>query len=36
MTGGIESNTHTGGGVGRIFKRLITGSSMFVTDYSYN
>ena len=37
MTGGVEMNTHTaGGGIGGIFKRLIGGSSMFVTDYTYN
>ena len=36
MTGGIEMNTHTAGGFGGIFRRMLTGSSMFVTDYSYN
>jgi uncharacterized protein (AIM24 family) len=29
-------NTHTSGGLGSMFKRLMGGSSMFVTDYTYS
>lgn len=35
MTEGVSMETHTGGGVGSMFGRLMGGSSLFVTDYTY-
>ncbi|CAM9766393.1 unnamed protein product, partial [Choristocarpus tenellus] len=33
MEDGIEMDTSTGGGMSSMFKRVITGQNMFVTDY---
>ncbi|CAN0279015.1 unnamed protein product [Ascophyllum nodosum] len=33
MEDGIEMDTSTGGGMGNMFRRVITGQNMFVTDY---
>lgn len=33
MSGNVEMDTNTGGGLGRMFKRALAGESMFITDY---
>ncbi len=33
MTGNVEMKTHTGGGLGRMFKRAISGESLFIVDF---
>ena len=33
MTGNVEMNTNTGGGLGSMFKRAVSGESLFVTDF---
>lgn len=35
MTEGVNMETHTGGGAGSMFNRFLGGSSLFVTDYTY-
>ena len=34
MTGNVEMKTHSGGGLGKMFKRAVSGESLFITDYS--
>jgi len=36
MTGNIEMNTNTGGGLGRMLKRAVSGESLFITDFFTN
>ena len=36
MTGNIEMNTNTGGGLGRMLKRAVSGESLFITDFFVN
>ena len=33
MTGNVEMRTHSGGGLGRMVKRAISGESLFITDF---
>ncbi len=33
MSGNVEMDTNTGGGVGRMFRRALSGESLFITDY---
>jgi len=33
MSGNIEMETHSGGGLGRMFKRALSGESLFITDF---
>jgi len=33
MTGNIEMRTHSGGGLGKMFKRALSGESLFITDF---
>jgi len=33
MTGNVEMRTHSGGGLGRMFKRAISGESLFIVDF---
>jgi len=33
MTGNIEMQTHSGGGIGRMVKRALSGESLFITDF---
>lgn len=33
MTGNVEMKTHSGGGLGKMFKRAISGESLFITDF---
>ncbi len=33
MSGNVEMETHSGGGLGRMFKRTISGESLFITDF---
>jgi uncharacterized protein (TIGR00266 family) len=33
MSGNVEMETHSGGGLGRMFKRAIAGESLFITDF---
>jgi len=33
MSGNVEMETHTGGGLGRMFKRALSGESLFITDF---
>jgi uncharacterized protein (TIGR00266 family) len=33
MSGNVEMETHTGGGLGRMFKRAVAGESLFITDF---
>ena len=33
MTQAVEMDTNTGGGLGRMFKRALSGESLFVVDY---
>jgi len=34
MSSNIEMNTNTGGGLGKMFKRALSGESLFVTDFT--
>jgi len=34
MSGNVDMDTNTGGGLGKMFKRAVSGESLFVTDYS--
>ena len=36
MSGNIEMNTNTGGGLGRMLKRAVSGESLFITDFFVN
>jgi uncharacterized protein (TIGR00266 family) len=36
MTGNVEMKTHSGGGLGKMFKRAISGESLFITDFFVN
>mmetsp|Transcript_39199 Transcript_39199/g.57848 ORF Transcript_39199/g.57848 Transcript_39199/m.57848 type:complete len:345 (+) Transcript_39199:114-1148(+) len=36
MTDGIQMNTTTGGGLSAGFKRMLTGQSVFISDYTYD
>ncbi len=36
MSGNVEMDTNTGGGVGRMFRRALAGESLFITDYYVN
>jgi uncharacterized protein (TIGR00266 family) len=33
MSGNVEMSTHSGGGLGKMFKRALTGESLFITDF---
>jgi uncharacterized protein (TIGR00266 family) len=33
MTGNVEMSTHSGGGLGRMVKRALSGESLFITDF---
>lgn len=33
MSGNVEMETNTGGGIGRMFKRAVAGESLFITDF---
>lgn len=34
MSGNIQMNTNTGGGVGKMFKRALSGESLFIVDFT--
>ncbi len=34
MSGNVEMDTNTGGGLGRMFRRAVSGESLFITDYT--
>ncbi len=34
MSGNVEMKTHSGGGLGKMLKRKLSGESLFITDYS--
>jgi uncharacterized protein (TIGR00266 family) len=34
MTAAMQMNTHSGGGLGSMFKRAVSGASMFIVDYA--
>ncbi len=36
MTGNVEMKTHSGGGLGRMVKRALSGESLFITDFFVN
>jgi len=36
MAGNVEMRTHSGGGLGKIFKRALSGESLFITDFYVN
>lgn len=36
MTDRVEMDTNTGGGIGRMFKRALSGESLFIVDYYVN
>lgn len=36
MSGNVEMKTHSGGGLGRMVKRAISGESLFITDFFVN
>ncbi|MGD8623207.1 MAG: TIGR00266 family protein [Anaerolineae bacterium] len=36
MSGNVEMKTHSGGGIGRMFKRALSGESLFITDFFAN
>lgn len=36
MSANVEMKTHTGGGLGKMFKRALSGESLFITDFSVN
>jgi uncharacterized protein (TIGR00266 family) len=33
MSGNVEMKTHSGGGLGKMFKRALSGESLFITDF---
>jgi uncharacterized protein (TIGR00266 family) len=33
MTGNVEMNTHSGGGLGKMMRRALSGESLFITDF---
>jgi hypothetical protein len=33
MTGNVEMKTHSGGGLGKMVKRALSGESLFITDF---
>ena len=33
MSGNVEMKTHSGGGLGRMFRRAVSGESLFITDF---
>jgi uncharacterized protein (TIGR00266 family) len=36
MTGNVEMKTHSGGGLGKMLKRAVSGESLFITDFYVN
>jgi uncharacterized protein (TIGR00266 family) len=36
MTGNVEMKTHSGGGLGKMVKRALSGESLFITDFYVN
>ncbi len=34
MTGNVDMQTHTGGGLGKVIKRAVSGESLFITDFT--
>jgi len=36
MTQAVEMQTNAGGGIGRMFRRVLSGESLFIVDYSVN
>jgi uncharacterized protein (TIGR00266 family) len=36
MSGNVEMQTHTGGGLGKLIKRAFSGESLFITDFFVN
>jgi uncharacterized protein (TIGR00266 family) len=36
MSGNVEMKTHSGGGLGKMFKRALSGESLFITDFYVN
>jgi uncharacterized protein (TIGR00266 family) len=34
MTGNVEMNTHSGGGLGKMLKRAVSGETLFITDFA--
>lgn len=36
MSGNVEMKTNTGGGLGKMFKRALSGESLFITDFFVN
>jgi uncharacterized protein (TIGR00266 family) len=36
MSGNVEMQTHTGGGLGKLIKRAFSGESLFITDFFIN
>jgi len=34
MTGNVEMQTHSGGGLGKVIKRAVSGESLFITDFT--
>jgi uncharacterized protein (TIGR00266 family) len=36
MSGNVEMDTGTGGGLGKLFRRAVSGESLFITDYYVN
>src|SRR3990172_3563479 len=36
MTQQVEMDTNTGGGIGKMFKRALSGESLFIVDYFVN
>jgi uncharacterized protein (TIGR00266 family) len=36
MTGNVEMRTHSGGGLGKMFKRALSGEALFITDFYVN
>jgi uncharacterized protein (TIGR00266 family) len=36
MSGNVEMKTHSGGGLGKMFRRALSGESLFITDFYVN
>jgi uncharacterized protein (TIGR00266 family) len=36
MSANVEMKTHSGGGIGKMFKRAVSGESLFITDFYVN
>ena len=36
MSGSVEMKTHSGGGLGKMFRRALSGESLFITDFYVN